>query len=429
MFKIWQSITLWKRVLIALVLGAIVGLLAHYGGFSDIITTWVKPFGQAFVNLIKMLIVPLIVVTLVSGVVAMGDPKRLGSLGLKTIALYMGTTLFAVTLGLIFGSIFQPGIGVEITGVDEGTRAMLAETVSAKAPSITDRLLAIIPTNPIKAMVEGDILAVIFFSLLIGIGIIAVGEKADPLKNFFHSAEEVVMKITLFVMELAPIGVFALIAWVMGDMGLGILKALGTLTLALYLACLVHIVLVYGGLIVKFILKLPLARFFYGVLDAQGVAYSTASSSATLPVSISCAQDNLGIDESVAGSVLPLGATINMDGTAIYLGLIALFAAQALGIDLSLTDYVMIAMTATLTSIGAAGIPSASLFLAFAVLGTFGVTLDQYTLIIAFILPFDRLLDMMRTVTNVTGDLAVASVVAKWEGQLDEEVFKTKSVV
>lgn len=429
MFAKWQSITLWKRVIIGLGLGMLVGLSAHYGGFNDIITTWIKPFGDAFVRLIKMLIVPLIVVTLVSGVIAMGDPKRLGSLGIKTIALYLGTTLFAVTIGLLFGTLFQPGIGVEFTGVDEGTRAMLAERVTADTPSIGQRLLAIIPTNPIQAMVEGNILSLIFFSILIGIGIIAVGEKADPLKAFFHSAEEVVMNITLFIMELAPIGVFALIAWVMGDMGLGILKALGKLTIALYLACFVHIILVYGAVVVRTILKLPLARFFYGVLDAQGVAYSTASSSATLPVSISCAQDNLGVDESVAGSVLPLGATINMDGTAIYLGLIALFAAQALGIDLGFADYALIALTATLTSIGAAGIPSASLFLAFAVLGTFGVTLDQYTLIIAFILPFDRLLDMMRTVTNVTGDLAVACTVAKWEGQLDEEVFKAKPVV
>lgn len=428
MFAKWQAITLWKRVLIGLVLGAVVGLIAHYGGFSQSITTWVKPFGDAFVRLIKMLIVPLIVVTLVTGVVAMGDPKRLGSLGIKTIALYMGTTLFAVTLGLIFGTVFQPGLGVEFTNVDEATRAMLADRVSGETPSIAQRLLAIIPENPVAAMAGGDILSVIFFSILIGVGIIAVGDKAAPLKDFFESAEGVVMKITLFVMELAPIGVFALIAWVMGEMGLGILVALGKLTLALYLACFVHIVVVYGGVIMRGILKLPLARFFSGVLDAQGVAYSTASSSATLPVSISCAQENLGIDESVAGSVLPLGATINMDGTAIYLGLIALFAAQALGINLSLVDYGLIAMTATLTSIGAAGIPSASLFLAFAVLGTFGVTLDQYTLIIAFILPFDRLLDMMRTVTNVTGDLAVASTVAKWEGQLDEEVFRAKSV-
>ena len=255
MFTKWQAITLWKRVLIALVLGALVGLAGHYGGFSGVITTWIKPFGQAFVNLIKMLIVPLIVVTLVSGVVAMGDPKRLGSLGVKTIALYMGTTLFAVSLGLIFGTLFQPGIGVEFTGVDEGTRAMLADRVTGDTPYITQRLLAIIPTNPIKAMVDGEILSVIFFSILIGVGIIAVGDKADPLKNFFHSAEEVVMKITLFVMELAPIGVFALIAWVMGEMGLGILKALGKLTIALYLACFLHIILVYGGLIIRTILK------------------------------------------------------------------------------------------------------------------------------------------------------------------------------
>ena len=431
MYQSWKAITLWKRVIIGLILGMIVGLIAHYAGGTagpDFITTWIKPFGDAFVRLIKMLIVPLIVVTLVSGVIAMGDPKRLGSLGLKTIALYLGTTLFAVSLGLLFGTIFQPGIGMDFTGVDEGTRAMLAERVSQDTPSLTQRLLAIIPTNPIKAMVENDIIAVIFFSILIGVGILAMKEKAEPLKQFFISAEEVVMKITLFIMELAPIGVFALIAWIMGEMGLGILKALGKLTIALYLACIVHILFVYGGLIIRTILKLPMIRFFKGVLDAQGVAFSTASSSATLPVSISCAQHNLGIDESVAGSVLPLGATINMDGTAIYLGLIALFAAQALGIPLGLADYALIAFTATLTSIGAAGIPSASLFLAFAVLGTFGVTLDQYTLVVAFILPFDRILDMMRTLTNVTGDLAVASTVAKWEGQLDEEVFKSVSV-
>ena len=430
MFAKYQAIKLWKRVLIGLLLGAIVGLMAYYsgGGAPEFITTWIKPFGDAFIRLIRMLIVPLILVTLVCGVVAMGDPKRLGSLGVKTLALYMGTTLFAVSLGLIFGTIFQPGIGIDFSAVDESTRQMLADRVSQDTPSITERLLAIIPSNPFEAMVKGDIIAVIFFAIAVGIGILAAGEKANPVRDFFVSAEEVVMKITLFVMELAPIGVFALIAWVLSDMGLGILKAMGKLAIALYLACIIHIVVVYGGLIIRTILRLPMIRFFYGVLDAQGVAFSTASSSATLPVSIACAQDNLGVDESVAGSVLPLGATINMDGTAIYLGLIALFAAQALGIDLTLADYFLIAATATLTSIGAAGIPSASLFLAFTVLSVFGVTLDQYTLVIAFILPFDRLLDMMRTVTNVTGDIAVASTVAKWEGQLDEEVFKAVSV-
>ncbi len=428
MFKTWQAITLWKRVLIALALGMIVGLAAHYAGGAGFITTWIKPFGDAFVRLIKMLIIPLIFTTLVVGVMAMGDPKRLGSLGIKTLALYMGTTFFAVTLGLIFGTLLQPGLGIDLSGVDQSIRDSLSARVTGDNPSLTQRILAIIPDNPIRAMVENDIIAVIFFSIFIGVGIISVGEAAKPVADFFHSAEAVVMRVTLFVMELAPFGVFALIAWVMADMGLGILTNMGKLALALYLACIVHMVIVYGGILIRTILRLPLVRFFKGVLDAQGVAFSTASSSATIPVSISCAQHNLGVDESVAGSVLPLGATINMDGTAIYLGLIALFAAQALGIDLSMIDYVMIAFTATLTSIGAAGIPSASLFLAFTVLGVFGVTLDQYTLIIAFILPFDRLLDMMRTLTNVTGDIAVSCTVAKWEGQLDEEVFRSESV-
>ncbi len=425
----WQSITLWKRVLIALALGVITGLSAHYGGFSDVITTWVKPFGDGFVRLIKMLIVPLVMTTLVVGVIAMGDPKRLGSLGAKTLGLYMGTTFFAVWIGLFFGTILKPGAGIDVSGSDPAIRDMLAARVSGDTPSISERILNIIPTNPIEAMASGDILAVIFFALIIGIGILAAGEKAKPLADVFAASEKVVMKITLFIMELAPFGVFALIAWVMADMGLGILSAMGKLAAAVYAACLIHIVLIYGGVMVRGILRLPIVRFFYGILDAQGVAFSTASSSATLPVTISCAQHNLGVDETVAGSVLPLGATINMDGTAIYLGIIAMFAAQALGIDLSFADYLIVALTATLTSIGVAGIPSASLFLAFTVLGTFGVTLEQYTLIIAFILPFDRLLDMMRTVTNVSGDIAVACTVAKWENQLDEDIFKAKSVV
>ncbi len=422
----WQAITLWKRVIIALMLGAALGLSAHYAGGADFITTWIKPFGDGFVRLIRMLIVPLILTTLVCGIMAMGDPKRLGSLGARTLALYMGTTFFAVWIGLGFGTLIGPGYGIDLSAVDEASRAMLAERVSGQTPSISQRLLALIPVNPIGAMAGGDILAVIFFAIILGLGILACGERAAPVAQFFTAAEAVVMKITLFVMELAPFGVFALIAWVMADMGLGIIANMGKLAFALYAACLVQIIFIYGGVIVRLLLRLPVARFFTGIIDAQGVAFSTASSSATLPVSISCAQKNLGVDDSVAGSVLPLGATINMDGTAIYLGLIAVFAAQAFGIDLSFADYAMVALTATLTSIGVAGIPSASLFLAFTVLGTFGVSIDQYTLIIAFILPFDRLLDMMRTVTNVSGDMAVASLVAKWEGELDEAVFRDK---
>jgi Na+/H+-dicarboxylate symporter len=256
----------------------------------------------------------------------------------------------------------------------------------------------------------------IFFSIIFGVGILMTGDKGKPVGDFFESASEVVMKVTMMVMELAPYGVFALMAWVMGVNGLTILSSMGMLALTLYLACVLQILLVYGGLIVKGILRLPATRFFYGIADALGVAYSTSSSSATLPVTISCAEHNLGVDKSVAGSVLPMGATINMDGTAIYLGIVCLFAAQAFGLDISLGTYFMIALSATMASVGAAGIPSASLFLAVGLLvGVFGISEDQAVLIVAFVFPFDRLLDMMRTVTNVSGDAAVACTVAKWE--------------
>lgn len=436
MLKSWRGLTLWKRVFIGLFLGVAVGLGLHYGLGPEkggmIAEKWIYPFGKAFVNLIKMLVVPLIATTLVSGVIAMGDPKRLGKLGARTIGLYMLTTFFAVWLGLGIGTLIQPGAGMgDLINAAGGSVDVVTGKLEAgkNAGGIVDRLLAIIPTNPIKALANGDVLGIIFFSVLIGVGILMVGEKGKPLADFFDSASEVVMKVTMMVMNLAPYGVMALMAWVMGVKGLGILSAMGKLALALYLACFLQIILVYSFLIVKTFLRLPMIRFFYGIADALGVAYSTASSNATLPVTISCAEHNLGVDKSIAGSVLPMGATINMDGTAIYLGIVALFAAQALGIDLTMTQYIMVALTATLTSIGAAGIPSAGLLLAAVVLSVIGVSEAQATLVIAFIFPFDRLLDMMRTATNVTGDVAVACCVAKWEGQLDEEVFRRKSVV
>ena len=218
-------------------------------------------------------------------------------------------------------------------------------------------------------------------------------------------------------------------AWVMATKGIEVLNNLLWLAFALYASCILQIVFIYGGLIIKGVLRLPIKQFFRGVADAQGVAFSTASSSATLPVSISCAEKNLGVDKSVAGSVLPLGATINMDGTAIYLGLVALFAAQAAGIEMAMETYFLVALTATLVSVGAAGIPSAGLLLAATVLEVVGVSPEQALLVIAFIFPFDRLLDMMRTTTNVTGDIAVACAVAKWEGELDEEIFRTEAEV
>ncbi len=464
MLNTWKSITLWKRVLIGLVIGLVAGLGVRYGfgaeSATEIANTWFKPFGDAFVRLIKMLVIPLVFTTLISGVTAMGDPKKLGSLGAKTIGLYLLTTLFAVTLGLVVGTIVKPGAGVDYgngkANVTESPDADLAQQTepeqgsmqqagvsqiadskkqvqdklkaAEESGSFVDRLLKIIPTNPAEALATGDVLGAIFFAVMVGIGILNMGPRADPVKNFFDAAAEVVMAITLIVMEVAPFGVMALMAWVMGTQGIGVLESLGKLAFSLYLACFIQITCVYGGLIVKGLLRLPLIQFFRGIADAQGVAFSTASSSGTLPVTINCAEKNLGVNKSVASSVLPLGATINMDGTAIYLGLIALFAAQSTGVELSLSQYFMVALTATLVSVGAAGIPSAGLLLAATVLDVIGIKESDAVLVIAFIYPFDRLLDMMRTVTNVTGDVAVACTVAKSEGALDEELFRAPPV-
>lgn len=431
MWTRWQSITLWKRVLIGLVIGLAAGLVMHYAlpkeTAAEYANTWVKPFGDAFVRLIKMLIIPLIATTLVAGVTAMGDPKKLGSLGARTISLYLLTTLFAVTLGLVMGSIFRPGVGVDYRSTDSSAvENVSSQLETAKtAGNVVDRLLAIIPTNPVESLASGDVLPTIFFAILFGVGVLLAGAAGNPVRDFFESASEVIMRMTLLVMETAPFGVLALMTWVMANQGIEVLLNMGKLALALYIACFVQIIAVYGFLLIRVILRLPMKQYFRGIVDAQGVAFSTASSNATLPVSISCAETNLGVDKSVAGSVLPLGATINMDGTAIYLGLVALFAAQAIGIELTMTHYVMVALTATLASIGAAGIPSAGLLLAATVLEVIGVDEQQSLLIIAFIFPFDRLLDMMRTVTNISGDIAVACTVAKWEGELDEEQFRS----
>ena len=404
------DLKLWVRVMAALLLGAIIGLI-----FGDL-TQSSKWIGDLFVRFIRMLIVPLIFTSLVAGVVSMGDPKRLGSIGIKTIVLYLLTTFFAIIIGLTLGTIFNPGAGIDLSGV------IPFETASSSM-SVSDRLFGIVPTNPISSLADGEVLPIIFFSILLGIGIILGGEKTKTIGDVFSSAAEAVLKIAYLVMQLAPYGVLSLIAWVSGTMGLAALQNLFVLTVILYAGCLFHMIFVYGGLI-RVVAGLPLGKFFKGIIDAQAVAYSTSSSSATLPVTLQCVQKNLGVKKTVASSVLPLGATINMDGTALYLGIVALFSAQIFGVELSFADYFLIAMTATLTSIGTAGIPSASLFLLATVLSVIGITDAQTALIVGFVLPFDRILDMARTVVNITGDATVSVLVAKSEGELDETEFR-----
>ncbi len=433
--KAWFEIDLWKRVILGLFIGAAIGLGLRYGVGPDrageIVTTWFKPVGDAFINLIRMLVVPLIFTTLVSGVLAMGDPKRLGSLGGRALAMYMVTTVIAVCFGLAMGTLIQPGAGFDLTAVSssdlEDARTRLSENPAPGSvlEQIIRTLLSIIPINPIDAMAKGDVLAIIFFAIMIGVATLMAKEAGEPVARVMNSAAEVMMKLTIIIMEVAPIGVLALMAWVLGTRGLVVLEVLGKMTLAHYAACTLHMLITYG-FIVKGLLRLPLIPFIRGVADPQAVAFSTSSSNATLPVTITAATKNLGIRKPVASSVLPLGATINMDGTALYQGLIALFAAQALGITMTLDMYLTIILMAALVSIGTAGIPSVSLFLAATTLSVIGVSPENTVLIIAILFPFDRILDMMRTVTNVTGDLAVATAVAKWEGELDEDVFRAR---
>ncbi len=249
------------------------------------------------------------------------------------------------------------------------------------------------------------------------------GKSGKLVGDFFAQASEVVLKVTHLVMEVAPFGVFALVAYTTADQGPSALVSIALLIATVYLGLFTHAIITYGGLI-RLVLNLPVFSFFRGILDAIAVAFSTASSSATLPVTIANTSENLGVKKSIAGSVLPLGSTINMDGTALYLGVLALFTAQAFGIELTLMNYVLIAFTAALVSIGAAGIPSAGLFLLATVLSTFGVPDAQVAIIVGFILPVDRIMDMARTALNITGDAAVATAVAKWEGELDEDRFR-----
>lgn len=414
----WFQIKLWQRVFVGLILGVAFGLavsLTMEPVAAEALLAKVRIIGDVFIRLIRMIVVPLIFFTLVAGIYAMGDPKKLGTIGIKAFVLYLVTTFFANLMGLAMGLLFQPGAGVDLGGAEP--RAM------GEAKPIGERLMAIIPENPFKALVEGDVLAVIFFSLLFGVGILMAREAGRAAGAFFEAASEAILKATHIIMELAPFGVFGLIAYVAGTKGIETFTAILSLTLAVYLGCLLHMLIVYGGML-RLMLGLPVVSFFRGMMDAIMVAYSTSSSSATLPVTIRAATENLGISKSVAGSVLPLGATINMDGTSLYLGIVALFTAQAFGYELRPEHFFLIALTCALVSIGTAGVPSASLFLLSIVLDVFQVTPEHTALVIGFIFPFDRLLDMMRTVVNVTGDAAVATAVAKWEGELDEERFR-----
>ena len=400
---IWLRIPLWQRVIAALILGIIVGRL--WGPEAESI----KIIGDVFVAFIKMLVVPLIFFSLVAGVASIGDLRKLGSVGWRAMLLFVVTGQMAVWLGLALGTLVAPGLGVDTSALTLGVAPEPTET------SWREMLLGMIPQSPVQVMADVNVLPLIVFSLLIGIGILMAQEEGEPALKIFESGSVVMQKVTMIVMELTPFGVFALMAWVAGTLGFDALAALGKLVFLNYLGCFLIIGLIYGGMI-KFIAKVPVIGFFRGMIDAIAVSYSTASSNATLPVTLRCAERNLGVSKSVASFVISLGATVNMNGTAMYLGLATLFGAQIFGVDLSWGDYGMIALLGTLGAVGAAGIPGAGLIMMALVFSAVNVPLET----IAFVAGVDRIMDMMRTTTNITGDAAVAVTVASLTGELDK---------
>ncbi|MDI6706365.1 MAG: dicarboxylate/amino acid:cation symporter [Bacillota bacterium] len=394
---------LTTKILIGLIAGIVVGLLL--GGNPGVADSYIKPFGTLFLRMIKLIIVPLVLSSLVVGAASMGDVKKLGRIGGKTIAYYLITTAIAVIIGLILGNLIVPGAGLSIP-VDATVQAQAA-------PKVVDTLLNIIPDNPLSSLVQGNMLQIIAFALFLGIGITLVGEKGKPFLSFFDSMAEVMYKITAVVMSYAPIGVFALITPVVAANGPTVLLPLAKVIAAVYIGCILHAAIMYSSMVKAFAKMNPIT-FFKGALPASTVAFSTCSSSGTLPVTLKCAQENLGVSESVSSFVLPLGATINMDGTALYQGVCALFVAQVYGLELSLAQQLTIVLTATLASIGTAGVPGAGFIMLTMVLQAVGLPLEGSVLIAGI----DRVLDMARTSINVTGDISAAVVIAATENEL-----------
>lgn len=408
----WFAIPLWQRVLAALALGLLFGALWPQA------TPAVQFMGDLFVRAIRMLVVPIVLVTIAAGITALGDPKRIGGLGARTIGLFAFTTAIAVSVGMLVATLIRPGEGAPL-----GTAA--AHALGAP-PTPYEQLVGIIPTNIVEALAKGDMLAIIFVAILLGVGTLLAGEAGRPFAALLQSATSVLLKVVGIVMEATPFGVFALIANAVAANGAAVFVNVGWLALAVVLGSALQILLVHS-LILKFLARVPVTRFFRGIIDALAVAFSTASSSATLPVAMRVAEKNLGVGRAVYSTVLPLGASIGKDGTAMYVGLLSLFSLQALGVPLTPTVYALVLLTGALAAFGTAPVPSASLFMLAAVLSSVGVPPEQTALVVGFVLPFDRLLDMTRTVPSACANLTVATSVARWEGELDEAALNGRS--
>jgi proton glutamate symport protein len=422
-----RKLALHWQILIAMALGIGYGLIAAQTGSTQHVDDWIKPFGTLFLNLLKMIAVPLVLFSLVAGVASLDDTSKIGRIGGKTIALYLATTAIAITIGLVVVNIFRPGSGISAElreSLRSGFAQMAEDKVrAAEDVSIVQQLIGIVPTNPFAALANSEMLQIVFFALMLGVALTRLNSKRPVahVVSVFQLLSDGIIEMVHLIMKIAPIGVFAMLASVLADLGedpeqtgqlLGALVGyMGTVVLALVL----HGVLVYG-LLIRGMARIPVKRFAKAMLPAQLLAFSSSSSAATLPVTIDCVEKGVGVDEEASSFVLPLGATINMDGTGLYQGVAAVFIATVYGMDLSLLQQAEIVLTATLASIGTAAVPGVGIVMLTIVLKQVGVPLEG----IALILGVDRPLDMCRTVLNVTGDATVCTVVARSEGLLHE---------
>ncbi|SNR16405.1 dicarboxylate/amino acid:cation symporter [Tenacibaculum jejuense] len=426
-----KKLALHWKILIGMVLGILFGLImTNVSGGSTFVGNWIKPLGSIFVKLLKLIAVPLIIASLIKGISDLKDISKFKNIGLRTIAIYVGTTVIAITIGLLLVNVVKPGDGISEETIQKltetyansgGVQSKIAEATRQKSSGPLQFLVDMVPDNAIAAMSNNKaMLQVIFFAIFLGISMLLIGEKkSEPLKNFFDSLNEVVLKMVDLIMLSAPYAVFALLANVVvssndPDLLLALLKYGGTVVFGLFLMIVFYMILVS-----VFVKKNPL-WFLSKISPAQLLAFSTSSSAATLPVTMERVEEHVGVDKEVSSFVLPVGATINMDGTSLYQAVAAVFIAQALSFDLTFADQLTIILTALLASIGSAAVPGAGMVMLVIVLEAVGFPADKLAIGLALIFAVDRPLDMCRTVINVTGDATVSTLVAKSVGKLGD---------
>ena len=419
---------LWQQVFIGLIAGVLFGYLGNKHYLDIEMVKSFKILGTIFMNLIKMVIIPLIIFALLSGITSINGEGNFTRVAVKGFSAYILTAMFAVVIGIVAGKLMEPGKGINLS-------QMVAESQSKnsadfqKVSAITqnkktaqDFILDLIPTNPFKSIVEDKYLQIIVFVIFIGLIINMIGDKGKPIKELIYAFSQVFFRSIEIIIKLAPLGVFGYMSYSVADQGLEVLESLGKLVITMLLACLVQYI-IFGVLIAVFGKMSPFP-FYKKILFTQGLAFSTSASKATLPTAMNQLQERMGVSKTNSNFLMPLGVCINMDGAAIYLGICALFFAQAYGIQLHFEHYLMLILTCTLGSIGAAGIPSGSIIFMSMVLDSVGIPSEG----IAVILGIDRILDMVRTTVNITGDSAITLIVDKTEGGLNEHVYYDKNV-